>query len=172
MSRLRFLSLSVLLSVAFASPSVASADCFVQVAGAQAMTRAPIVFTGTVTATAGNVATVDVQEIWKGPNLSDPVTVDGGSPDLEDHRGWRIGRRYLFFPNVDADGNLIDNGCSATSVYHPAFDALRPAGAHPPQGPPTSGVPGSPPIAALFLAILVIGSLGVFLLYRAKPPAG
>src|SRR5207249_1767921 len=114
------------------------------------------------------------EEIWKGPNLPDHVEVHGG-PEQPDRmtsvdRTWQQGARYLVFPRADPSGILHDDACSPTSVYKPEFDALRPAGAYPPQGPPTSGVPGAPPIAAIFLVILVLGSIGGFFLYRTRPP--
>lgn len=165
MRRLRLLALPCLAVAAIASPLTASASCAAAPDVAAAVQQASIVFVGTVTAVdQSQVATVDVQEIWKGPNVSDPTTIAATSVDSPT---WKVGTRYLFFPSVDADGSFVDNGCSPTSVYQPAFDALRPANAHPPQGPPTSGVPGSPPIAAIFLAILVLGSLGAFVLYRS-----
>jgi hypothetical protein len=77
-----------------------------------------------------------------------------------------VGTRYLFFPQVDPDGNLVDSDCSSTAVYSAAFDPLRPAGAHAPQGPPTSGVRGDPPIAAVFVLIVLLGTAGGLLLWR------
>jgi hypothetical protein len=132
------------------------------------MQIAPLVFVGTVTSVTddGRDATFHVEEIWKGTNLADPSEVDGGSATDEDARHWQVGTRYLVFPGVDRDGNLLDNGCSPTSVYRSEFDALRPANAHAPQGPPTSGIPGETPVAAIFLVILVFGSIGGFFLYR------
>lgn len=132
------------------------------------MRTAPNVFVGTVTATAngGHHATFHVEEIWKGTNIADPIDVDGGSAAGEDSRSWQVGTKYLVFPSVDSDGNLLDNACSPTSVYESGFDALRPANAHAPQGPPTSGIPGDAPIAWIFLVILVFGSIGGFFLYR------
>ena len=149
--------------------SPAAAAC-ARLSPAEAMPGAPVVFVGTVTAVdAGGAATYHVEEIWKGANVSDPVTVYPViNPALELQAGpsRAVGTRYLVFPTVDPDGNLRDVDCSPTSVYDPAFDALRPAGAHAPQGPPTSGIPGDAPIAGIFLVILVFGSIGGFFLYR------
>jgi len=137
------------------------------------MQTATVVFVGTVTSLTGTVATFQVESIWKGPNLSDPSDVDGGAIAGEDSRSWQVGSRYLVFPIIDSDGNLVDSGCSPTSVYKAAFDALRPANAFAPQGPPTSGIRGETPIAAIFLVILVLGSIGGFFLYRTgRRPAG
>lgn len=134
------------------------------------MAGAQVVFVGTVTAVDGRgAATYQVEEIWKGTNVSDPVTVYPViNPEIEQQTGpsREIGTRYLVFPTVDTDGNLRDVDCSPTSVYASSFDALRPANAHAPQGPPTSGIPGDAPIAGIFLAILVFGSIGGFFLYR------
>lgn len=137
---------------------------------------APIAFVGTVKATRNNdrIASFDVEEIWRGPNLADPIEVSGGPEDPNAvssvDRTWEIGTRYLVLPTADSAGELTDSACSPTSVYKPEFDALRPASAHAPQGPPTSGVPGATPIAAIFLVILVLGSIGGFFLYRTRPP--
>jgi hypothetical protein len=139
------------------------------------MQTATLVFVGTVISVAdgGRDATFHVEMIWKGTNLADPSDVDGGSASTEDPRTWQVGTRYLVFPGTDSDGNLLDSACSPTSVYVAEFDALRPAGAHPPQGPPTSGIPGETPVAAIFLVILVFGSIGGFFLYRTgRRPEG
>jgi hypothetical protein len=134
------------------------------------MPAARVVFLGTVTAVDTQGATTyRVEEIWKGTNISNPVTVyPVVDPALGRATGptHQIGMRYLVFPTVDSDGNLRDPDCSPTSVYRAEFDALRPAGAHAPQGPPTSGIPGETPVAAIFLVILVFGSIGGFFLYR------
>src|SRR5438093_2142551 len=44
------------------------------------VSEAPVVFVGTVASVDAtrNVATIDVQEIWRGPNLADPIAVSGG----------------------------------------------------------------------------------------------
>ena len=132
-----------------------------------------MVFVGTVASVDAtrNVATIDVQEIWRGPNLADPIAVSGGqSVPGSSALQWEVGQRYLVIPTVTSAGDLVADGCSPTSVYKAEYDAFRPAGAYPPQGPPTSGVPGAPPIAAIFLVILVLGSIGGFFLYRTRPP--
>lgn len=162
-------------SVAFrlASPPFVAASCAATVTPAVAMRTATVVFVGTVTSVTEHVATFHVESIWKGPNLSDPSDVNGGEIAGEDPRSWQPGTRYLVFPIIDSDGNLVDSGCSPTSVYTAEFDALRPASAFAPQGPPTSGIPGDTPIAAIFLVILVLGSIGGFFLYRTgRRPAG
>ena len=154
-----------------AAPARVGAVCAPPVVPAVALQAAPNVFVGTVTATAddGYDATFHVEEIWKGTNVADPIDVNGGSATREDSRSWQVGTRYLVFPSIDTAGNLLDSACSPTSVYLPAFDALRPANAHAPQGPPTSGIPGDAPIAGIFLVILVFGSIGGFFLYRTRP---
>lgn len=133
---------------------------------AKVISQAGVVFVGTVASVdrTHEVAQFDVEEIWRGPNLPESVPVNGGG--MPPYR-WQIGLRYLVIPAVTDRGELVVRGCwPPTSVYRPEFDALRPANAHPPQGPPTSGPPGSPPLAAVFLAILMLGSVGAFLLYR------
>ena len=161
-------ALLVAASLGHAMAQPAAAACAIPPSTPEALDRARVAFVGTVTGVAdgGYTATFDVEEIWKGPNLADPSTVFGGSASVEDSRSWEAGQRYLVFPSVDSDGNLVDNGCSATTAYRPAFEALRPAGAHAPQGPPTSGLPGDPPFAAIFLVIVAFGTLGAYFVWR------
>ncbi len=137
-----------------------------------ALARAGVAFVGTVTGVAddGQTATFDVAEIWKGTNLANPITVYGLGVDTAGAaaggRTWAVGTRYLVFPTLDKNGNLLDRGCSPSVAYTAALDGLRPASAHAPQGPPTSGVPGDPPIAAVFLVIVIFGTLGAVFLWR------
>jgi hypothetical protein len=151
-------------------PTLTSAVCALLSprVSAEIVAESPVVFVGRVNSVSdgGYVASFEVAEIWRGPNLSNPVTVSGGESRFEDSRTWEVGQQYLVIPSVTESGDLVATGCSRTSVYEPEFDTLRPASAHPPQGPPTSGLPGATPIAAIFLAILVLGSLGAFLLYH------
>ncbi len=172
----RLLPLLVLLVGLVALPARALADCAVPPAPADALGSATTAFVGTVTAVADNAqtATFHVEEIWVGTNLSDPITVYGGglasAGTAAEGRSWTVGTRYLVFPTIDKDGNLLDSQCSPTVEYTPALDPLRPASAHAPQGPPTSGVPGDPPIAAVFLVIVVFGTLGAVVLWRLGRP--
>ncbi len=151
-----------------AVPAPVAAACGTVVPPADALSRASTVFVGTVASVTdgGYTASFDVEEIWKGPNLADPITVYGGSADAEGSRSWQAGQRYLVFPGIDPQGNLTDTSCSPTAVYQTSFDALRPSDARPPQGPPTSGLPGDPPYAAVFLVIIVFGTLGAFFFWR------
>jgi hypothetical protein len=164
--------IALILGAFLGAPAHVAASCAGPVAPQAAVQAAPLVFVGTVTSIdAHHAATLHVEEIWKGTNLADPTTLLSGSP--EDPRSWEVGTRYLVFPYTDADGNLLDNACTATSAYEPAFDSLRPANAHAPQGPPTSGIPGDPPLAWFFLVVLALGSIGGFFLYRTRrTPAG
>lgn len=159
-----------------AVPTSALADCAVPPAPADALKSATTAFVGTVTAVADNAqtATFHVEEIWAGTNLSDPIMVYGGglatAGTAAEGRSWTVGTRYLVFPTIDQDGNLLDSQCSPTVEYTAALDALRPASAHAPQGPPTSGIPGDPPIATVFLTIIVFGTLGAVFFWRMGRP--
>lgn len=175
----RLLTISVVAGfAALAGPSLpVSAACGTPVAPADALTMTDLVFAGTVTTVAdgGTTATFDVESIWKGPNLANPIEVYGGGPGVSDPRTWQTGQRYLVFPHVETDGTLTDTACSPTSLYQASFDALRPADARPPQGAPTSGIPGEAPYAAIFLVIIVFGSVGAFFFWRTGqlgPPDG
>ena len=168
---------AVAIAVALAlNAAPVTAKCGPPLTPAQALDQASVAFVGTVTSVArgGYTATFDVEEIWKGTNLANPITVYGGGVGTAgtgvEGRSWTVGTRYLVFPSVDKDGNLTDWVCSPTVEYTAALDALRPASAHAPQGPPTSGVPGDPPIAAVFLVIVVFGTLGVVVLWRLGRP--
>ena len=166
MRTLRRLGLPALFALVMAG---AQADAALAICNPQSVTdalaTAPVVFVGNVTdvSQSDGTATLDVVEIWRGPNLPDPVTI---STRQIEGRAFQNGARYLVFPVVQPDGTLTDSCNTATSVYTAEFDVLRPAGAHAPQGPPTSGVPGTTPIAAIFLAIVVFGAIGAFFLFR------
>jgi hypothetical protein len=164
---------ALLLPAVLAGP--AAAACAGRLSPAEAMTSAQIVFVGRVSATSGTgqTATFTVEEIWKGPNLASQVTVYGAAPvssgEPVDVLTWTVGTRYLVFPSATLNGNLVADACTATEVYQPAFDALRPSDAHPPLGEPTSGPPGAPPFAAAFLLILLAGTGAALILWRLGP---
>ncbi len=93
--------------------------------------EAEIAFVGTVitVANAGRTARIQVEEIWRGPELGGQVVVHGG-PDGEAvtsvDRYWEPGFRYLVFPRRN-EGRLEDDACSPTVRWEPQLAALRPA---------------------------------------------
>ncbi len=92
--------------------------------------EADIVFVGTVitVANAGRDARIQVEEIWKGPDLGEQVVVhggpEGGSVTSVDRR-WEPGARYLVFPRRH-EGRLEDDACSPTVRWEPRLSAFRP----------------------------------------------
>ncbi len=89
-----------------------------------------VVFLGTVTATVSldRIATVQVEEVWKGSPLPAVVEVHGGPADenvgTSTDRKFELGVRYLFFPSNGAPP-FEDNICSATRPYDPSLERLR-----------------------------------------------
>jgi hypothetical protein len=96
---------------------------------------AETVILGTVRAVADHdrVATVVVEEIWRGPDMPPVVTVRGGFATGDSFtsgdRTFDSGVRYLFDLDRDQDGNLQDNACSLTTPWSAELVALRPADA-------------------------------------------
>jgi hypothetical protein len=170
--RIRFaLALALLAAAVMSVPARAACDAAPPLA--DAIAAADIVFVGTVADVSrrDSTATFAVEEVWRGDRLPAVVTVHGSSDTAvaaNDDRAWRLGGRYLVTA-TDDDGTLRDNACSASRPWTDALAALRPADAHPPvDETPTSGPPGDPPYALVFLLIVAGGALGAFLLLRHR----
>jgi len=119
-------------------PTAVNASCAQPVALPTAIASAPAVFVGTVTGLdrGGRVATVDVDEVWKGDGVAAVVQV-AGSPDLASaatsvDRTYGVGQRYLFVPAGGAGDHFEDNSCTLTQPYSAALTAVRPTTAHRP----------------------------------------
>lgn len=120
--------------------SPTSASCALPVPRADALARADAVVVGTVTATrsADRIATVTVEDIWKG-NADLVIEVAGGpdSPNMRTSvdRTFEVGTRYLFFllerTAQDSRGTFgaffEDNSCTNTRPYTTDLDTLRPS---------------------------------------------
>ena len=103
----------------------------------QAVTTADVVIVGTVAAVAeaGTRATVQVEEIWRGPALAPEVVVWGGPGGRTSvDRTFEVGIRYLFTIALGENGRLTDSQCSSTTVWEAKLEALRPPGAQLPTG--------------------------------------
>lgn len=146
--------------VLFASPPLpVKASCAMPPPLEDHLALADAVFVGTVheVANESRTATVEVHEIWTGPDLPATVTVHGGQEEMTTSvdRFFEAGSRYLFAVSAN-DGRLEDNGCTATMPWTDDLDELRPAEPRLPMTSPDggSGVP-APFILALGGAAVV-----------------
>ena len=96
---------------------------------------APVAFVGTVQGVHKRVATILVQEVWRGPDLPRviDVVVGDGQPlgYSTGDRTFEAGARYLIVPFFN-HGRLQDNVCSMTQPWTDGLAALRPTDARPP----------------------------------------
>ena len=144
----------------------------------QALSKAEIVFVGTVTSTSNrdSWATVQIEEVWKGPDQPVSVLVKGGpggDSATSVDRTFQVGVKYLFLPYLDG-ATLADNSCTSTTPWSDGLAALRPAAARAPLSA-TAGESGfdlGGAIAPLGVALLVAGVLLVVgLLARSRQSA-
>ena len=165
-SRRRYTAALVVAGVsvlAFAGGDPAGASCAPAVGVADGITQADVVVVGTVTSarSADRVATIHVEEVWKG-EVGETFEVFGG-PAAENaltsvDRTYEVGRRYLLFAREPAahgnpaifGGRYEDNDCSSTQLWTDSLVQYRPAtasvvGKRAGNAPP---VPTSPPAAA------------------------
>lgn len=166
------LPLALALLLLTGAPSGTDASCATAPSTEAGLAAADVVFIGTVADVSrrDSTATFAVDEVWRGDALPAVVTVHGAAENApaEDDRAWRLGGRYLVAATNDG-GTLRDTACSASQPWTDALAALRPADAHPPvDQTPTSGPPGDPPYALVFLLIVAGGALGAFLLLRHR----
>jgi hypothetical protein len=135
----RLVGLLIALAALAGQPPRAAADCAPMGTAAEALPASEVAFVGEVTGVDGPVAQLAVREIWAG-DLPSTVEVRGlndaaGGEDVgwgpgmsEDDRTWTLGETYLVIPYVD--GNVLrDSICSATTVWSPELEELRPADA-------------------------------------------
>jgi hypothetical protein len=168
MRPLRHLRLVPLLATLalLASPATTLADCMMPPPIEDAVKSAEIAFVGTVTTTSNrnSWASVQVEEVWRGPDQ--PVTVvikggPGGNAATSVDRAFEPGVKYLFFPYADPTLGLADNSCSSTTPWAEAMVALRPADVREPIGadPAPSGFDVSGLLLPLGAAVIVAGAL-------------
>lgn len=128
MKTTRVLLLSLL--TVFLLPGAAHASCAVQLPLSESLAVSSVVFTGTVVSVAGGdrVATVLVDEVWKGGALPEQVEVRGGPGDPQSitsvDRSFVKGDKYLFVPINEAPP-FEDNACTATQEYSPGLENAR-----------------------------------------------
>jgi hypothetical protein len=154
-------------------PVVAGASCASGVAEQDAIQSAPFVFVGTVTdlSNGGRVATVRVDDIWRGRGIPSSVDVVG-TPDLNAaatsvDRTYADGSQYLFVPVGGGPEHFTDNNCTATQLYSANLSALRPVGAR--------GVPARTdsqfPVALAMVIVLVVAGVGGGVVLRRRRQA-
>lgn len=151
-----------------AAPSIVLADCMMPKPVEETMKEAEVVFVGTVTETSNRDtwASVEIDEVWKGPDQPKTVVVKGGpggNAATSVDRTFEVGTRYLFFPLVDPAGGLADNSCTSTQAWTADLTGIRPAGAHPPTGgsPDAAGFDLGSIVGPLAVALVVAGVLFV-----------
>jgi hypothetical protein len=168
------------------APAVTLADCMQPPPVAEAVKTAEVVFVGTVTETSNrnSWATVQVEDVWKGPDLPAVVLIKGGpggNAATSVDRTFEVGVKYLFFPllgngtepapAIDTQIGLVDNSCTNTTPWVPELAGLRPADARAPGGaaPEASGFDAMSVVVPAGVALLVAGLLlGVGLLARGR----
>jgi hypothetical protein len=176
--RLRVLGAIAALLVA-ALPGTAVASCIMPPPLAESIRLAEVVIVGTVGATENRArwATINVEEIWKGPDLPPTVIVRAGPAGdtfSSIDRTFDAGVRYLFLLGRDEQGGFTDNACSQTTPWEVGLAALRPADFRPPtviDGTADAGDPAEllvPAIVALLVAAVL---LAIGLLARGRRPA-
>jgi hypothetical protein len=179
--RLRLLAVTAAL-IAAALPGTAAASCVVPQPLAESVRAADVVIVGTVGATEnqGRWATINVEEIWKGPDLPPTAVVRAGPAGdtfSSVDRTFDAGVRYLFLLGRDAQGGLTDNACSLTTPWEVGLAALRPADFRAPTAiddPDDAADAGDaaalvvPAIVALLVAAAL---LGIGLLARGRQSA-
>lgn len=141
--------------------------------------EAEIVFVGKVLAVddAGRTALVQVEEIWKGPELDEQVVVHGG-PDgasfTSVDRYWEPGARYLVFPRRD-DGRLEDDACSPTLPWEAHLAALRPDVTSPVEQQPgrvtTTARPTEWVFVGVAVIVLIVGIGALVARHARRPPS-
>jgi hypothetical protein len=126
-------------------PTAVLASCAVTPQLATAIRDAPAVFVGTVTFVdhGGRVATVHVEDVWKGRVAAGVQVV--GTPDLNAgattvDRYYTVGQKYLFVPFAGNGDRFQDNNCTLTQPYATGLAGFRPSDA---VGPPPAPGPSA-----------------------------
>lgn len=155
----RLLSLTAALIVAMATAAPAFASCAEPPPIEAHLAQAEAIFVGTVqqVSNEARTASVDVHEIWSGPDLPSVVIVHGGPEDPTEmtsaDRYFEAGSRYLFAVSA-RDGRLEDNACTATRPWSEEIAVLRPDEVREPAPPTPAGTDGIQLPAPVLVAIL------------------
>ena len=89
-----------------------------------------MVLKGTVTGWDGATAQFRIEEIWRGPDLPEDVSIVAA-----EGRAFKEGERYLVFPTNNPPA-LADEPCSATARWDESFAQYRPDSARAPGAAP------------------------------------
>lgn len=123
------------LAITSMSAAPALASCAPPPSLEEAFADADLVFIGVVTEVTNNgrTASVDVEQVWKGPEQPFNVAVHGG-PDEADlitsvDRTFELGT-YIFFP-VNSSPPFEDNICTLTQPVSEAISVINPFGEEP-----------------------------------------
>ncbi len=156
----------------YLSPA-ALASCVMPPPMPQAIRDARTVFVGTVVELENNgrLATVEVEEIWKGSDVPATVRVTGADLDTgavtSVDRSFELSGRYLFVPFDRKKDVFLDNACTSTTSYREGLARFRPSSAETPSPLSTEGedepADGSAPfwIYLLPVGLVVLGVLVV-----------
>ena len=145
-SRSTALIAAIVASLVLSQPAAAS--CMVLPQLSKALADAPVVFVGTVVETKhdGRVATVEVEQVWKG-SVGALVVVNGGGASITEmeraeangealatsvDRAYENGVRYLVLPWHVRGQVMSDNACSSTQPYTAKLASHAPPGTTPP----------------------------------------
>jgi hypothetical protein len=151
------------------APRLVAADCMMPPPLEQAIQEGESVFVGTVTVLRqdGRLATVQVEEVWRGPDLPEMVEVRGGpeagmATSIDRH--YAGGMRYLFVVSIVAEAGvryLSDNSCTSTSEWRDAMAPLRPVDVRQPlpagAGEGDAGGADLVPVVLAAMLALVVG---------------
>jgi hypothetical protein len=113
----------------------ARASCAAPLSVRKAIKQAPSVFVATVVDVTNGKrwATVDVEEVWKGPELASEVDIRAGPKDPPGpvsaassvDRTFDRGARYLFIPYKGYGSVFYDNACTRTARFGPAHGQVK-----------------------------------------------
>ena len=137
---IRLAAVLFLAAVMIPLPSLpASASCAEPPDLVAAFADADVVFVGVVVelSNGDRTAVMEVEEVWKGPELPDVVTVRGGPEDpnifTSVDRTFERGT-YVVFP-VNSSPPFEDDACTLTQRTRPALDVINPNLAEPAEDP-------------------------------------
>ncbi len=145
----------------------AEASCAGSASVQEAIRSAPTVFVGTVTglSSGDRVASVRVDDVWRGGTIPPSVEVVG-TPDASAaatsvDRTYVAGSQYLFVPEAGGPQHFSDNSCTATQIYTANLAAMRPTGALGAPAQPASTFPiaaavGAPLVVLIGTAVVVV----------------